>query len=93
MELAREKRHYICECTIVQILSAEVFLTICTMMYIYCKYSLCMILTVCCFSVSVESTGALPPDVLVQEALKILKLKCAFFLTELDQITQSMDEH
>ena len=50
-------------------------------------------LTVCCSVVSVESTGALPPDVLVQEALKILKQKCAYFLTELDQMTQSMDDH
>ena len=49
--------------------------------------------TLSVYIVSVESTGALPPDVLVQEAVKILKLKCAFFLTELDKMTQSMGEY
>lgn len=34
--------------------------------------------------VSVESTGILPPDVLVTEAIKILMAKCQRFLTEID---------
>lgn len=35
-------------------------------------------------SVSVESTGILPPDVLVSEAIKILMGKCQKFLQELE---------
>ena len=38
-------------------------------------------------TVSVESTGSLPPDVLVGEAVKVLMTKCTRFLTELDHIT------
>ena len=38
-------------------------------------------------SVSVESTGALPPHVLVEEAVKVLMNKCTQFLTELNHIT------
>lgn len=34
--------------------------------------------------VSVESTGTLPPDILVTEAIKILMAKCQRFLNELD---------
>ncbi|MGH0158663.1 UNVERIFIED_CONTAM: hypothetical protein FKN15_075592 [Acipenser sinensis] len=34
--------------------------------------------------VSVESTGILPPDVLVSEAIKVLMAKCRRFLDELD---------
>lgn len=34
--------------------------------------------------VSVESTGILPPDVLVTEAIKILMAKCQRFLNEID---------
>lgn len=37
--------------------------------------------------VSVESTGALPPDVLVEEAIQVLISKCQFFLTQLDKLT------
>lgn len=36
------------------------------------------------FLVSVESTGILPPDVLVTEAINVLISKCQKFLTELD---------
>ncbi|XP_078255082.1 DNA-directed RNA polymerases I and III subunit RPAC1 isoform X3 [Rhinoraja longicauda] len=35
---------------------------------------------------SVESTGILPPDVLVSEALKVLITKCRRFLNELDAV-------
>lgn len=38
------------------------------------------------FIFSIESTGALPPDVLVSEAVKILKAKCQTFLSELDNV-------
>ncbi|XP_028396021.1 DNA-directed RNA polymerases I and III subunit RPAC1-like [Dendronephthya gigantea] len=37
------------------------------------------------FIFSVESTGALPPDVLVSEAIKLLKTKCTQFLDEMDK--------
>lgn len=39
-------------------------------------------------SVSVESTGILPPDVLVTEAINVLIAKCQKFLTELDSVTE-----
>lgn len=39
-----------------------------------------------CFPVSVESTGVLPPDVLVSEAIKVLMGKCRRFLDELDAV-------
>lgn len=39
--------------------------------------------------VSVESTGALPPDALVCESIKVLMGKCRHFLSELDG--QSLD--
>lgn len=35
-------------------------------------------------SVSVESTGILPPEVLVSEAINVLIAKCQKFLTALD---------
>lgn len=35
-------------------------------------------------TVTVESTGILPPDVLVTEAIKVLMAKCQRFLSELD---------
>lgn len=38
----------------------------------------------CFLSVTVESTGILPPDVLVTEAIKVLMTKCQKFLNELD---------
>lgn len=34
--------------------------------------------------VTVESTGILPPDVLVTEAIKVLMNKCQKFLNELE---------
>ena len=37
--------------------------------------------------VSVESTGALSPNILMEEAVKVLINKCRFFLTELDKLT------
>uniref|UniRef100_A0A0B7A266 DNA-directed RNA polymerases I and III subunit RPAC1 n=1 Tax=Arion vulgaris TaxID=1028688 RepID=A0A0B7A266_9EUPU len=41
------------------------------------------------FIFSVESTGILPPDVLVSEAIKILMGKCQKFLQELDDVAAS----
>ncbi|XP_071962083.1 DNA-directed RNA polymerases I and III subunit RPAC1-like [Antedon mediterranea] len=41
------------------------------------------------FIFSVESTGALPPNVLVSEAIKVLMSKCKQFLSELDSVTTS----
>lgn len=35
-------------------------------------------------TVTVESTGILPPEVLVTEAIKVLMAKCQRFLNELD---------
>lgn len=37
--------------------------------------------------VTVESLGALPPNVLFMEAVKVLKGKCRSFLEELDTIS------
>ena len=34
--------------------------------------------------VTVESSGVLPPDVLVTEAIKVLMTKCSRFLNELN---------
>lgn len=39
------------------------------------------------FSVTIESVGALSPDVLFTEAVKILKKKCTTILSELNQVT------
>lgn len=36
------------------------------------------------FLVTIESVGALPPDVLFIEAIKVLKQKCRTFLQELN---------
>lgn len=36
-------------------------------------------------SVSVESTGALTPDVLVKEAVQVLMKKCRSFLSEISE--------
>jgi len=36
-------------------------------------------------SVSVESTGALPPEQLVEEAIKILHAKCQIYVDQLQQ--------
>ena len=42
----------------------------------------------CVYSlVSVESTGALGPDVLMEEAVKVLMSKCEHFLMELGHFT------
>ena len=38
-------------------------------------------------TVSIESTGSLAPNVLLEEAVKILMGKCQTFLTELDRLT------
>lgn len=38
------------------------------------------------FPVSVESTGILPPDVLVTEAIKVLMAKCQRFLSEMNSV-------
>ena len=37
--------------------------------------------------VSVESSGALPPDTLMVEAIKVLREKCTYFLEELNELT------
>lgn len=47
----------------------------------------CADLCLCLCAVSVESTGILPPDVLVSEAIKILMGKCQRFLNELDSVS------
>ncbi|KAK3092535.1 hypothetical protein FSP39_004078 [Pinctada imbricata] len=39
------------------------------------------------FIFSVESTGILPPDILVEEAIKVLMSKCRTFMNELSQAT------
>lgn len=36
------------------------------------------------YAVSVESTGILPPDMLVSEAINVLLAKCQKFINELD---------
>lgn len=38
------------------------------------------------FIFSIESTGALPPDILVKEAIKVLMSKCRIFVTALEQL-------
>ena len=40
-------------------------------------------------SVSVESTGVLPPETLVTESIKVLMAKCRTFLTELSELSES----
>lgn len=45
----------------------------------------------CLFSVTVESTGALSPDVLVSEAIKILFDKCKHFIAELDAVADEAE--
>ena len=37
----------------------------------------------------VESTGALPPDTLVQEAINVLKAKCHMFQNTLDEMQKN----
>eukprot|EP00002_Diphylleia_rotans_P008001 TRINITY_DN17660_c0_g1_i1.p1 TRINITY_DN17660_c0_g1~~TRINITY_DN17660_c0_g1_i1.p1 ORF type:complete len:359 (-),score=74.93 TRINITY_DN17660_c0_g1_i1:48-1124(-) len=41
------------------------------------------------FIFSIESTGILPPEVILQEGIKVLQKKCTDFLEELDHIEQS----
>jgi DNA-directed RNA polymerase I and III subunit RPAC1 len=38
------------------------------------------------FTVSIESTGILPPNVLFEEAVKVFMAKCQTVLTELDNL-------
>lgn len=47
---------------------------------------LCSLVCVCVYVciVSVESTGILPPDMLVSEAINVLLAKCQRFINELD---------
>jgi len=45
------------------------------------KYLTCVLLLV--WPVTIESTGAIPPDVLFTEAVKILEDKCDRVITEL----------
>ncbi|XP_059173363.1 DNA-directed RNA polymerases I and III subunit RPAC1-like [Physella acuta] len=45
------------------------------------------------FIFSVESTGILPPDVLVSEAIKILMGKCTKFLNELEEGAMGKQKH
>ena len=40
------------------------------------------------YTVSVESTGALPPNLLVVEAIKVLMNKCTHFLSELNHVSK-----
>lgn len=44
------------------------------------------------FAVTIESVGALPPDVLFIEAVKVLKLKCRTFLDELNRTWHHVQE-
>jgi hypothetical protein len=53
-------------------------------LFIYPKYW--MLPASSLFPVTIESTGALPPDVLFIEAVKVLKLKCRTFLDELNHV-------
>lgn len=45
------------------------------------------------FIVTIDSVGALPPDELFIEAVKILKNKCFKYLQELDFNKQSKKKH
>ncbi len=56
---------------------------LCQFIYIYDGYFKLFTIFVCFVSVSVESTGALAPDVLVSEAIKVLMGKCRALLQEL----------
>jgi len=49
-------------------------------LFIYHKYWMHFLPASSLFPVTIESTGALPPDVLFIEAVKVLKLKCRTFL-------------
>jgi len=53
---------------------SSVFISACV-----CLYCICV--------VSIESTGALAPNILMEEAVKILKGKCEAFLKELSELT------
>lgn len=79
VRLARVRDHYICEChhSICHRLGGTGF-----------TFSFLKALTDGSLwsPVSVESTGVLPPDVLVSEAIKVLMGKCRRFLDELDAV-------
>lgn len=80
VRLARVRDHYICECHhyICHRLGGRVWLYF---------FPFKGITEVSLWSpVSVESTGVLPPDVLVSEAIKVLMGKCRRFLDELDAV-------
>lgn len=55
------------------------------MEYDKCRFitELFVFFCVFCASVTIESTGALPPEVLFTEAVKILEDKCERVITEL----------
>lgn len=46
-----------------------------------------------CFTVNIESVGAIPPNELFVEAVKVLKNKCFKLLQELDQNQNSKKKH
>lgn len=50
----------------------------------YFSYTVNQLMDLFSHTVTVESTGILPPDVLVTEAIKVLMAKCQRFLNELD---------
>lgn len=48
----------------------------------------CVHMCVRSFTVTVESTGIMSPDVLVTEAMKVLMAKCQRFLSELNAVVE-----
>ena len=50
------------------------------------------ILTVVLISVSIESTGVMPPELIMTEGFKILNKKCEHFLQELDDYERRVAE-
>jgi hypothetical protein len=70
VKLSRVRDHFICE--------------LYTLILYFFKYLFSYQFNFISLSVSVESTGALSADVLVNEAIKLLKTKCTQFLAEMD---------
>ena len=90
VKLSRVRDHFICKPLLLHKYSTcSIY---CMFHSIYHCYLLSMS-CVSCFSneifltVSVESAGALPPDALFSEAIKVLRGKCEYFLKELNELT------
>nr|KAF6341866.1 RNA polymerase I and III subunit C [Myotis myotis] len=87
VRLARVRDHYICEYPVCREWSGQLFGAIASLQSSDVKSSKQSWLNcLFWFPVSVESTGVLPPDVLVSEAIKVLMGKCRRFLDELDAV-------